>query len=632
MENSHEYDDELDMDHDWTYKYNRRLSCFSHSVSTVAFSQDGRWLVSATGTGDVKVWNTGNWAEAAKLKGCRREEPRALTISPAQRWLVVSYPSVMHIFHCQPPWRLEWKLPAPLDMCTKEPSEWCCVTFSPLSEVDHPGGKAGQDNHLAAFSSNALCVMDYSGGWGPDTSSKSVSIFSSGPPTSITYTSCGSWLLCGFESGELQIWNHFSLTLEKSLKAHTNSIHCLTASPRGACYDQRFVSCGVDQTLRVWHTFGWILEQIVPETKADRAGVRGCTFSSSGNWLVSVAVELCIWAVCVTSKGKMQLRLHQRLEAVCGAEGLRTAAFCSKQDSIAVGSRDGVLGLWMKQPGAPPDQIVRSDSIRVDSMKGGDSSRPTVPWVMSRPMARPMMRLTPDGLKSQVTAPVVPQRQNWALRTQMRSLSMTSPAKLEKPAKFASPGKMRSVTQEFASPGKMRSVTQAGSSAINSPTLSDSRSETPPSVTAKLIAVRDRARAQKAAVLESALLSDADSSGDGSKTLMNKSQSNPELKRWKPSSFEFSDVLSDYVQSRSDNMASTTAGLFSPPVKKQSRTLPAAIFEDAIRAAPSPTNRNGKARGGVPDLQKRSLQASASRVFVQRISLEPHVICQSEGH
>lgn len=606
------------MDHDWTYKYNRRLSCFSHSVSTVAFSQDGRWLVSATGTGDVRVWNTGNWAEACRLKGCRREEPCALTISPGQRWLVCAYPSSMHIFQCQPPWKLEWKIPAPPDPCTKEASEWCCVTFSPLSEVDHPGGKAGQDNHLAAFSSNSLCVMDYAAGWGPDTVSKSMSVFSSGRPTSITYTSCGTWLLCGFETGELQIWNHFSLKLNKSIMAHNDAVLCLTASPRGACYEQRFVSCGADQTLRVWHTFGWILEQIVRDMKADRAGVRGCTFSSSGNWLVSIAVEICIWAVCVTSMGKMELRLHQRLEAVCGDEGLRTAAFCSNQDSLACGSRDGVLGLWMKHPGAPPDQIVRSDSFKDLGQKAGDA-RPSVPWVLSRPKGRPMKRLTPDGLNGQVALQAPPQRQNWALRTHMRSLSMTTPAKLALPAGVGSPTK-------FASPKKlMRSVTQAGSAAINSPAVSDSRSDldASPSVTAKLIAVRDGARAHKAAVLESALLGDVDSG----RRVLNKSKSTPELKRWKSNSFEFADALTDYVHARSDSTSSTTAGLYSPSAKKHNKTLPVAIFEDAIREGRSPTSRNGKGRGSAPDVHKSALRAS--RVLVQRISLEPHVICQS---
>lgn len=593
------------MDHDWHYKYNRRLSCFSHSVSTVAFSQDGRWLVSATGTGDVKVWNTGSWAEAAKLKGCRREEPRALTISPAQRWLVCAYPSVMHIFDCQPPWHLQQTLPAPPDVMTKEPSEWCAVTFSPLSEVDHPGGRAGQDNHLAAFSSNNLCVLDYSGGWGADTPKRTVSIFSSGLPTSIQYTSCGSWLLCGFESGELQIWNHFSLTLEKSLKAHGGSVLCLTASPFRACYDPRFVSCSSDQSLRVWHSCGWILEQIVPDTKADRNGVRNCTFSCNGNWIVSVAHDLCVWAVCITAKGKMQLRLHQRLASVCGAEGLRTAAFCSQQDAIAVGSRDGVLGLWTKQPGAIMESnLKKGDSGHDLRQKTNDASRST-PWIMSRQLARPMMRLTPDGLMPRITRPMM-KRQDWALRTNMRPLSMTMPANV------ASQGKL------LSTPKTMRSVTQAGSATLSPSTIRDSP---PPSssVSAKLIAVRDRTR--KTPVHDSPVHNrDGDTEDMSPKNYMNKSKSTPELRRWKSGTFEFGDVLDGYVQAKSDE--SPKNGFYSPVAKQSSKTLPPAFFEARARGSRKNTDSDGD---GMTETRKSLLHATRS--LVQRISLDPQAIC-----
>ena len=50
-----------------------------------------------------------------------------------------------HIFQCQPPWRLEQRISAPVDPMTKTTFEWCCVAFSPLSEVDDKKGKAGQD-------------------------------------------------------------------------------------------------------------------------------------------------------------------------------------------------------------------------------------------------------------------------------------------------------------------------------------------------------------------------------------------------------------------------------------------------------------------------------------------------------
>mmetsp|Transcript_76396 Transcript_76396/g.218872 ORF Transcript_76396/g.218872 Transcript_76396/m.218872 type:complete len:567 (-) Transcript_76396:138-1838(-) len=389
--------DEIDEgDHEWHWRYNRRLSCFSHAVCSLAFSQDGQYLVSGTGSGDVKVWDTGCWAEAGKLKGCRREEPRVLVISPAQRWLVAAYSKVLHIFHCRPPWKLEQSLPAMLDPCTGELSEWACCAFSPMAEVDHPAGNAGQDNHLAVFSNSVLCVVDYSGGWGEDAPRRTRSLMQSGRPTMLVYTACGSFMICGFESGMLQIWNTASLTHVKTLSAHTECVNGLASSPKDALYPPRFVSCGVDQTLRVWHSQGWILEQHVHETRCDRNGLRKCVFSADGNWLLSVANQLCVWRVNISQRGRLILTLHQRLAAVCGAEGLRTAAF-SNQDAIAVGSRDGVLGLWIKYPGMPPDPAEESPPSSPQK-----ANIRTETWVADRfSFARPMQKVTTGGIRPQ---------------------------------------------------------------------------------------------------------------------------------------------------------------------------------------------------------------------------------------
>ncbi|CAE8712473.1 unnamed protein product [Polarella glacialis] len=417
-----EEDQDLEGDHDWHFRYNRRLSCFSQAVSCITFSMDGQYLVSGTGSGDVKVWDTGCWAEAAKLKGCRREEPRALVISSAQRWLVAAYGSVLHIFQCTPPWRLEQALPAIVDPTTKESSEWSCIAFSPMAEVDHPGGHTGEDNHLAAFSTSYLCVLDYSGGWGQDTPRRTRSLMQSARPTSLAYTACGWWMICGFEGGQLQIWNAFSLTLEKTLSAHTASVNSLSASPRAAPYGSRVVSCGADQALRVWHSSGWLLEQHLHDTRCDRAGVRRCTFSCTGNWLVSFASELSVWRVCITRRNRMILQLHQRLAAMGGAEGLRAAAFCSNNDAIAVGSRDGVLGLWTKYAGTPPD-LIDAGAAASSMSKGTASSGRSEPWGTTGTLPRPMQRITPQGVKP-LPKPGQP-RGEWFQRTHQRTMSMT---------------------------------------------------------------------------------------------------------------------------------------------------------------------------------------------------------------
>ncbi|CAK0840515.1 unnamed protein product [Prorocentrum cordatum] len=88
--------------HEWHF----RLACFSNAVSACVCTQDGTYLVCGTGSGNVKVWDTCTWAEAARLKGFRSQEPLTLTFSPAQRWLVCAYTEALYIFECGGDWRL----------------------------------------------------------------------------------------------------------------------------------------------------------------------------------------------------------------------------------------------------------------------------------------------------------------------------------------------------------------------------------------------------------------------------------------------------------------------------------------------------------------------------------------------
>lgn len=224
------------------------------------------------------------------------------------------------------------------------------------------------------------------------------SLFHNEKPTTIAYTSDGSWLVCGFANGQIQIWNAFSLTLEKTMCGHNGAVNALTHSPKSAFYEPRLISCGSDQQIRVWHPCGWIPEQIVPDLKSDKTGVRSCSFSASGDWLVSVSHATCLWKVVISKKGHFYLRLHQHLVNVCGAESLCSAAFSCSNDTIAVGSRDGVLGLWSKIPGAPQEVVPESQSSHKPQAWMSNTSRPWVPPVEHK-LAKPMQMITPEGVK-----------------------------------------------------------------------------------------------------------------------------------------------------------------------------------------------------------------------------------------
>lgn len=661
-EDEEEADHEIAGDHSWTYRYNRRLSCFSHSVASLTFSLDGKWLVSATKSGHVKIFDTEYWAERAKLQGCRNEEPRCIAISPAQRWLVCMYPSVMHIFDCKPPWGLVTRLPSPLDPATKATSEWCCVAFSPMSEVDHPGGHAGQDNHLAAFASKTLCVLDYSGGW-EDIPKRTACILNEQRPTSIAYTACGWWLVCGYASGQLQIWNHFSLTLERTLFGHNGAVACITTSPRCAPYDSRFISCGVDSSLRVWHTHGWILEQIVPDTRADRNGIFSCMFSGGGDWVVSVSVEMCVWRVCITRKGKLELRLHQRLSAVCGAESLCTASICCRHDAIAVGSRDGVLGLWTKTAGWPEERVPRfkENEWPVDLKRERVGASP---WITDTPAPRPMFGVRPEGMRSVGLASKEPalselsekrylRNSEFFLQTNLRSLSGTN--LLDRPALNASnshdtrtrthamtrtlhlpvPGNLAGLNRVSNGDRAMgRTRADNGDTQWSAPkcySTGEQRKVTPsPLRTSMQMSSAIRTKLPDPNVQKvSAFGMEAVAAEE--KRDMKQSNSMPELKRWKSTSFDCEGVLGALCGSSTvsvtvkSNLSNKMPPMFGTPGMRN--------FNSSGRAM---TPLNGHGHGELPPLAEeaqspvRQAIMHATRGLVQRISLDPQQICRAD--
>merc|ERR1712070_1279800 len=184
------------------------------------------------------------------LKSARWEAPKGIFFSPAQRWLLAISPSTLHIYECGAMWHLVQALPALADPDAMESARWHCAAFTPCAaEVDHQKGLVGQDNHLAVLSSHYLCVLDYSGGWGSDVPKRTRSLLGGTTralPTGAAYTSDGVYLVAGFDDGQIQIWNAFSVTLEKSLGGHKGYISRIAASPRCAPYPPRFVSCGVD--------------------------------------------------------------------------------------------------------------------------------------------------------------------------------------------------------------------------------------------------------------------------------------------------------------------------------------------------------------------------------------------------
>jgi hypothetical protein len=270
----------------------------------------------------------------------------------------------------------------------------------------------------------------------------------------------------------------------------------------------------------------------------------------------------------------MELRCHQRLEAVCGAEGLRTAAFCSLQDAIAVGSRDGVLGLWTKVNGMPPEHEVKKKNgdSRVLVRSKTDPGGGITAWIMDRPLAKPMRSVKPDGSNNASNDEAhedserrTLQGSEWFVRSDLRDLSRTMTAVYGNAA--------------LAYSNASRSLGRTRTKAVT------------PNIRAQLNAARDRKKLEEA-------------EGDANEA---KGKASTEVKRWKSQrSIEFEDSLTKLCKGENKSMSRTAPGLFS-----------------------SSSTGNIDMEGATSEevsLIKRTMM-HATRGVVQRIQLDPQTIC-----
>jgi len=285
----------------------------------------------------------------------------------------------------------------------------------------------------------------------------------------------------------------------------------------------------------------------------------------------------------------MELRLHQRLEAVCGAEGLVTAAFCSQGDALAVGSRDGVLGLWTALPGLP--QLTVKEAAARSGLRNKTSSFGEDFQYIHRPLAKPMMHVTPNGVRNlSQTADERKSLQNseWFVRSDLRSLSGTASVfdRSKKTMKYA----------DRERGNKPSPVT--------------------PNIRAKLMAASGGAGLAR----RKSLTHDGGDFGDDGDETLQKSSSTPELKRWKPTGHEavFQDVLSEYCNATGlpCSMSKTLPNMSDLGAKSNA-------FNSTCWGADSDSTPNTP----TPASMRTSVIKHAAQGVVKRITLDAQSIC-----
>ncbi|HUG93766.1 MAG TPA: hypothetical protein VML55_23255 [Planctomycetaceae bacterium] len=199
----------------------------------VAFSPDGRYLVTGKQNGDVEVWNAETGGKVHKL-GKHEKEIRGLVFSPDndRRWLAsASGDGVVKIWDAK---RLDEMQPAYREFQGRVPGPCLNVAFSPDGQRLATGGKK-----------NTVII------WDVETRRKLQTLEGhNGEVYTVAFSpdDDGKWIASGGEDSAVKIWDSHAGTFVRNFRGHTGLVSSLAFSPDG----RRLVSGSRDTTVKVW--------------------------------------------------------------------------------------------------------------------------------------------------------------------------------------------------------------------------------------------------------------------------------------------------------------------------------------------------------------------------------------------
>jgi WD40 repeat protein len=238
-----------------------------NSISTLAFSPDGNWLVSGEGSamgaflnprqpvgGRVLVWDTNTGQDISSLK--HDDEILSLAFSPNGKWIVSgSYDGTAKVW--------EAKTGAELNLM-RFGQPVTKVLFNKESQLIISGSNDGTTKVWEA------------------TTGREISRMVLGEQVkALALTPDESQVAVGGNNGKMQVWK---ITGQEVLKmAHDSSISSVTFSPDG----KWLLSASWDKTARVWNTStGQEVSHITHEGRIDTA-----VFSPDGRYVASGSIE-----------------------------------------------------------------------------------------------------------------------------------------------------------------------------------------------------------------------------------------------------------------------------------------------------------------------------------------------------
>ncbi|PYI20500.1 YVTN repeat-like/Quino protein amine dehydrogenase, partial [Aspergillus violaceofuscus CBS 115571] len=306
----------------------RTLTGHADSVNSVAFSPDGRTLASASPNDEtIKLWNTATGVEQRPLTG-HSDSVNSVAFSPDGRTLAsASWDKTIKL----------WDMATGVEQrtLTGHSNTVFSVTFSPDGRT------------LASASADETIKL-----WDTATGVEQRTLTGhAGTVNSVTFSPDGRTLASASPNAEIiKLWDTATGVEQRTLTGHSDSVNSVTFSPDG----RTLASASDDETIKLWDTATGVEQR----TLTGHSGtVISVTFSPDGRTLASASHDhtIKLWD---TATGVEQRTLTGHSGSV------NSVAFSPDGCILASGSGDHSIKLWGMATGIKQRTLTgHSDSV-----------------------------------------------------------------------------------------------------------------------------------------------------------------------------------------------------------------------------------------------------------------------------